>query len=184
VNVEAGVRWELSDSLMATLARFKADQKDLGTYAGINSKGQYYYTGVDVYSEGTELELIGQLGELSQLVLGITSLDLDDEDGRAIYKWIPRETVNLTYSTGLHAVPAVRLGVGAKYQSDIEKDGTLLAQSSYTTINLFAAWDINDAFDIQFNANNLTNEKYITSLYNVGYYSAPANYTIGVNYQF
>lgn len=184
VNYEVGVRWELTENLMATLARFKADQKDLGTYAGLNDKGQYYYAGVDVYSEGTELELIGSFTEYDQLVLGLTSLDLEGESGQDIYKWVPRETANITYSSQLPSFPAWRLGAGIRYQSDIQKDGTLLKQSSYTTINLFAAWDVTDAFDIQLNANNITDEKYLTSLYNVGYYSAPANFTIGANYKF
>ena len=169
---------------MATLARFKADQKDLGTYAGVNSRGQYYYTGVDVYSEGTELELVGQLTEYDQLVLGVTSLELEGEGGESIYKWIPRETINLAYSSNLPAYPAVRLGVAAKYQSDIAKDGTVLKQSSYTTINIFASWDVSDALDLQLNINNVTDEKYLTSLYNVGYYSAPANFTVSANYKF
>jgi outer membrane receptor for ferric coprogen and ferric-rhodotorulic acid len=184
VNYEAGIRWELSESFMATLARFKADQKDLGTYAGVNSRGQYYYTGVDVYSEGTELELVGQLTEYDQLVLGVTSLELEGEDGESIYKWVPRETINLAYSSNLPAYPAVRLGVAAKYQSDITKDGTVLKQSSYTTINIFASWDVSDALDLQLNINNVTDEKYLTSLYNVGYYSAPANFTVSANYKF
>ena len=184
VNYEAGVRWEITDSLMTTLAYFKADQKDLGTYAGLTDDGQYYYEGVDVYSEGTELEFVGQLTEHDQLVLGFTYLDLEGENGRSIYKWVPRKTVNLTYSTQLPNYPALRIGAGARYQSDIAKDNTALTQSSYTTINLFASWDITDALDLQLNANNITNEKYLTSLYNVGYYSAPANFTLGVNYKF
>lgn len=183
VNYEAGIRWEFTAHLMATLARFKADQKDLGTYAGENA-GRSYYQGVDVYSEGTEFELVGQITEFDQLVLGFVSLQLDDENGESIYKWVPRQTLTLQYSTQLSAYPQLRLGMGAKYQSDIAKDGTLLRQSSYTTINLFASWDISDSLDLQFNANNITNEKYLTSLYNVGYYSAPANYMLGVNYQF
>lgn len=184
VNYEVGVRWEITERLMVTLAHFKADQKDLGTYAGLTDDGQYYYEGVDVYSEGTELELIGQLSEYDQLVLGITSLELEGENGQTIYKWVPRETINLSYSSQLPFYTALRVGLGAKYQSDIAKDNTILTQASYTTVNIFASWNITDALDIQLNANNITDEKYLTSLYNVGYYSAPANFTLGVNYKF
>lgn len=184
VNYEVGARWEMTENLMLTLARFKADQKDLGTYAGLNDKGQYYYEGVDVYSEGTELELVGQITDYDQLVVGLTSLDLEGENGQSIYKWIPRETANITYSSQLPMFPELRLGAGIRYQSDIEKDGTQLKQSHYTIINLFASWDVADSLDIQLNVNNITDEKYLTSLYNVGYYSAPANFTIGANYKF
>jgi outer membrane receptor for ferric coprogen and ferric-rhodotorulic acid len=183
VNYESGVRWEITDRFIATLARFKADQQDLGTYAGEN-EGRSFYQGVDVYSEGTELELVGQLTEFDQLVLGYVSLQLDDENGEVIYKWVPRQTFNVSYSTRLSSLPQLRIGAGAKYQSKIEKDGTILRQSSYTIVNLFASWDVTDSLDVQLNANNITDEKYLTSLYNVGYYSAPANYTVGVNYKF
>ncbi|HTF95134.1 MAG TPA: TonB-dependent siderophore receptor [Cellvibrio sp.] len=183
-NYEVGIRQEISDNLIVTLAHFTADQKDLGTYAGITSNGTYFYEGVDVYSKGTELEFVGQITEYDQFVLGLTTLDLEGENHKAIYKWVPRETINLAYSSQLPAYPAVRLGVAAKYQSDISRDNTVLKQSSYTTVNLFAAWDVTDNFNMQLNVNNVTDEKYLTSLYNVGYYSAPANFTIGANYQF
>ncbi len=183
VNYEVGVKVEISDKLLATLARFKADQKSLATYAG-EFEGTSYYEGVDVYSEGTELELIGQLTEYDQLTLGFTALQLEGEDGHAIYKWIPRETINFTYSTQLSRYPQLRVGLGGKYQSSIAKDGTILRQQSFTTFNAFATWDVTDAIDLQLNVNNLTNEKYLTSLYNVGYYSAPTNYSVGINWQF
>lgn len=183
VNYEAGVRWEITPSVMATLARFKADQQDLGTYAGENA-GRSYYEGVDVYSEGSELEVVGQISELDQISLGFVSLQLDGEDGESLYRWVPRQTINLNYSRQLNNFPQLRVGVGAKYQSETEKDGANIRQSSYTTMNLFAAWDINDSLNVQFNANNVTDEKYLTSLYYVGYYSAPANYTLSANYSF
>ena len=34
------------------------------------------------------------------------------------------------------------------------------------------------------NADNLTDEKYITSLHNVGYYSAPAQYKLAMSIRF
>jgi outer-membrane receptor for ferric coprogen and ferric-rhodotorulic acid len=181
VNYEVGFKVELSPKLLATLARFKADQKSLATYAG-EFEGTSYYKGVDVYSEGTELELVGKLTDFDQLTFGFTSLQLEGEDGHALYKWVPRETVNATYSTQLSQFPQFRFGLGARYQSAIKKDGTILRQPSYTTLNAFASWNVTDAIDVQVNINNLTNEKYLTSLYNVGFYSAPTQYLIGIDW--
>lgn len=183
VNYELGFKFEISENLLATIAKFKADQKDLATYKG-EFEGTSYYEGVDVYAEGSELELVGQLTEYDQLTLGFTALQLEGENGHALYKWIPRETVNFTYSRQLADYPEVRLGLGGKYQSAIAKDNTILRQSSFIVYNAFASWEITDAVDLQFNANNITNEKYLTSLYNVGYYAAPANYSVSVNWDF
>ncbi len=50
--------------------------------------------------------------------------------------------------------------------------------------NAFARWDLNDRMQVKVNVNNLTDEKYITSLYSVGYYGAPANFEASFRYAF
>ena len=57
-------------------------------------------------------------------------------------------------------------------------------QDSYAVFNVFASWDATDRVWLRLNADNLTDEKYITSLYNIGYYSAPQEYSIAVGYRF
>jgi outer membrane receptor for ferric coprogen and ferric-rhodotorulic acid len=37
---------------------------------------------------------------------------------------------------------------------------------------------------VRVNANNLTDEKYITSPYQVGFYGAPSNYSVDVGFRF
>lgn len=58
-------------------------------------------------------------------------------------------------------------------------------QQAYGLLGLMASYDIDAQWQLQLNANNLTNENYLNSLYWAqAYYGAPANYSLSVSYQF
>lgn len=189
LNYEVGAKAELLDRrVLATVALFKAEQEDLATFAGMSDGGQYYYEGVDVSSKGIEVEVVGRLGEHVDLVLGYTSLQLEGAQGEDIYEWVPRHTANLSLSAQLPSFTAVAFGVNGRWQSDIAKldeyTNVIIRQDSYATLNAFARWQITDKLDMRANVRNITDEKYITSLYQVGFYAAPRNYEVGVGYRF
>jgi outer membrane receptor for ferric coprogen and ferric-rhodotorulic acid len=189
LNYEVGAKAELLDRrVLATVALFKAEQEDLATFAGMSDGGQYYYEGVDVSSKGIEVEVVGRLGEHVDLVLGYTSLQLEGAQGEDIYEWVPRHTANLSLSAQLPSFTAVAFGVNGRWQSDIAKldeyTNVIIRQDSYATLNAFARWQITDKLDVRANVRNITDEKYITSLYQVGFYAAPRNYEVGVGYRF
>lgn len=187
VNYEIGVKGDwLNKRLLTTLAVFTAEQKNLGTYAGVTSDFRYYYTGVDIDSKGIEAEVTGNIGELTSIVLGATKLKLEDQQGADTYIWVPRKTVNLSLSTKLPQYTRLAFGVNAKWQSEVANfDGAVtLRQKSYATVNLFAAWDVTEKAQLKLNFNNITNEKYLTSLYNVGYYAAPRTYSASLKLGF
>ena len=148
----------------------------------------YYYVGIDVESKGVELEAAGQLNEYVDLVVGFTALKLEDEQGAEIYTWVPRRTANMVLSSRIPGFDQLHLGLNGRWQSDIwTVDGTnggVVRQDSYATLNLFAGWDVTPNANIRVNANNITDEKYIGSLYQVGFYAAPANYTVTFGYKF
>lgn len=122
VNYEAGVKAEWQEGrLLTTLVLFSAEPEALGTFVGLNpATNNYYYTGVDIKSEGVEAEVSGQLGDYVELLVGAT----------------------------------------------------------------FARWDVTDSAYLLVNLNNLTDKKYLTSLYEVGYYAAPRNGSVTVGYRF
>jgi outer membrane receptor for ferric coprogen and ferric-rhodotorulic acid len=189
VNYEIGVKAEWLDRrLLTTVALFKAEQQGLSTFAGINGNGNYYYEGVDVESQGVELELVGRLNEYANLTFGFTALTLEDQQGDDIYDWVPRRTANLALSSRLPAFTAVTLGVNARWQSDIFTvdgyTGGTVTQGSYATVSAFGRWDITQQLTLRANANNLTDEKYIGSLYQVGFYGTPRNYALSLAYRF
>lgn len=189
LNYEIGAKAELLERrVLATVALFKAEQEDLATFAGMNEDQQYYYKGVDVKSQGIEVEVVGRLNENVDLVLGYTSLKLEGAQGEDIYEWVPRQTANLSLSARWPGFTALSLGINGRWQSDISKldeyTNVIIRQDSYATLNAFARWEVTDKLYVRANVRNITDEKYITSLYQIGFYAAPRNYEIGVGYKF
>lgn len=188
VNYEAGIKAGWRDGrLLTSLAVFSAKQENLATLAGVTDDLLWYYEGQDVDSKGIEFEATGKLNDHVDLVFGYTVLKLDGVDGNDSYPWAPRRTANLALSARLPSLPSVRLGVSGRWQSKTSNwdDGgvALIHQGAYGTINLFGEWSINDRLSLRANVNNLTNEKYLTSLYYVGYYAAPRNVMLSLNWK-
>lgn len=189
VNYELGLKGQwLDDRLLTTAALFRAEQRGLSTFAGIDANANYYYEGVDVDSEGIELEASGRLGEHARIVLGVTALRLEGPDGGDLYEWVPRRTVNLSLSSRLPRFPALSFGVNGRWQSDISKideyTNVRIRQNGYATLNLSGDWAVTPNAHVRANVFNVTDEKYIGSLYQVGFYGAPRNYALSVDYRF
>ncbi|MFT3763665.1 MAG: TonB-dependent siderophore receptor [Pseudoxanthomonas sp.] len=189
VNYEVGVKAGWMDGrLLTSLALFSAKQENLATLAGVTDDLIWYYEGQDVDSKGVEFEATGKLNDHVDLVFGYTALKLDGADGGDSYPWVPRRTANLALSARLPALPALRLGISGRWQSNTSNwdDGeiALIHQGAYATANLFGEWSVNDRLSLRANIDNVTDEKYLTSLYYVGYYGAPRNYTLSLNWKF
>ena len=122
------------------------------------------------------------------VVLGFTALELEGEDGADIYDWVPRRTLNLSLTSRIPALPAVTLGLNGRWQSDIATvdgyTGGAVRQGSYATANVFARWDVTPRTTVRANINNVGDEKYIGSLYQVGFYAPPRNYALSASWQF
>lgn len=190
VNYEIGAKasW-FDDRLVTTIAFFSAEQENLATLAGVTEDLQYWYEGIDVKSEGVELEVAGRINDFVSINAGFTTLSLDgEEDGGDVYPWVPRQSANLWLTSKFPGLTALELGLGGRWQADIENvdtaSGGAVRQDSYVTLDAFANWDINDKLWVRANIDNLTDEKYITSLYNIGYYSAPAQYRLTMGFRF
>lgn len=187
-NYELGVKADWLDKrLMTTLAVFRAEQSGLATGAGYNDMGQFYYEGVDVESKGVEFEATGKVGDYVDVVFGYTALKLTGQDGDDTYRWVPRRTANFMLSARLPGYTALSYGVGGRWQSDIsnvESSGFTVRQGSYAVVNGFVAWDFLPSATLRFNVNNIADEKYINTLRYSGYYGAPRNYTLSLNWRF
>jgi outer membrane receptor for ferric coprogen and ferric-rhodotorulic acid len=190
VNYEIGAKADwLDNRLITTIALFKAEQKNLATLAGVTEDLQYWYEGIDIESEGVELEVAGRLSDYIAATAGFTALSLDgDEDGSDVSPWIPRRTAKFTLSAKLPGYTAIQVGLGGRWQSETSyvdtASGSPVRQDSYAVLNAFASWNITDTFWLRANADNLTDEKYLTSLYNIGYYSTPLEYSVALGYRF
>ena len=184
-NFEVGVKTQLfDDTVLATVAVFSAEQENIAVYAGANAAGFAYYEGVTQNTEGFELEVSGQVAEKLNVNFAYTFLDIKDENGDATSAWEPENTVKFSADYALTQLPELAFGLGGKWQSAVENAAGTVKQDSYLLVNAFARWDVSETLSVQANINNLTDEKYITSLKNIGYYGAPVEASVGVTYSF
>ncbi|MET0335769.1 MAG: TonB-dependent receptor, partial [Rhizobacter sp.] len=123
VNTEVGVKAEWLDrKLLTTFAVFQAEQQGLAVIGGLIG-GFYWYEPKDVKSRGFELEVTGRLSADTKLTVGYTQLKLTGVDGAETSQWVPRRTMNLRADTRVPFLTGLRLGVGARWQSDVFRVG-------------------------------------------------------------
>jgi TonB-dependent siderophore receptor len=202
-NVEAGIKgsW-FGDRFYASAAIFRATQNDLADPARVDEATlQQLYRTIDARSEGIELDLGGQPLPGLNVTGGYTALRLrDPATDIAVRTYVPRHTarLNLTYTPP--ALPAITVGGAVQYQSEIERlqraavpasdtapasDAIYTRQGDYALVDLMARWTISPAVSLTANVRNLTNVKYISSLYwEQGFYGAPrtATATLGLKF--
>jgi len=189
-NYEVGAKADWLDKrLLTTIALFKAEQTGLGEFAGQDTEtGQSYYKGHDVTSKGVEIEINGRVSENTKVLLGATALSLENPDGAATDLWVPRRTINFSVDTKLPLETPVTVGLGGQWRSATSTTdsytGFDVRQDDYVVLNAFARWDATQHTQVKLNVNNLTDEKYITSLYSVGYYAEPLTVAASVRYAF
>jgi outer-membrane receptor for ferric coprogen and ferric-rhodotorulic acid len=184
VNAEIGVKAEwLNRSLLTTFAAFTAKQGGLATYAGLTTSGTYWYEPKDVKSRGFEFEATGRVGKDTRVTLGYTQLRLTGPDGNDIYEWVPRNTLNFRVDSRIPMLPALRLGAGGRWQSDVSKVGSA-KQESYLVVNAFAAYELGEAVTLRLNVNNLFDKKYVGGLAYGAIYGVPRNGLLSVDLRF
>ena len=121
-------------------------------------------------------------------MFGYTHLKMDGEEGTLTYNWVPRRTANLMLSARLPSYEAFSFGIGGRWQSAISNiesyTGQTVRQDSYAVVNAFAALDFLENATVRANVGNLTDEKYINTLYQIGYYGAPRHWSLSLEYRF
>lgn len=183
VNVETGVKAEwLGRRLLTTFAVFQAQERGLATYGGtVGSDQTSWYFPEDLKSKGIEAEVTGHVTADTNVSLGFTHLVLTGADGgHDINPWVPRNTAKARFNTRLAALPALRFGADARWQS-VVSNGT--HQGGYTVADAFAAWELTPKATVRLNVDNLLNKKYITGVEYGGFYAAPTNGTLSLEYK-
>lgn len=197
-NLELGLKAEVFDkALLATVALFKSRQDNLASFDRTvddpndpNDVPFSAYKGVDTRSHGVELELAGAITPGVKLTAGYTWLDVEDADGNATRTFIPRQLFRLAGSW--QALDALKLGASLSWQSGIHRDdvagnGTPVRtrQEAYALLDLMARYEFNKQWSATLNLDNVTNEKYLTSLYwSQSYYGAPRSASLSVDWKF
>jgi outer membrane receptor for ferric coprogen and ferric-rhodotorulic acid len=177
-SYELGLKAEVFERrLLASLSIFEARQDNYAEYAGFDvGSGLSIYEGVDVEATGFELEMAGQIGESWHLFAGYTDLTLETPDGAAARTFVPRETLKFGTRFRPAAVSDLEVGGTVKWQDEIYLDtaGGRIGQSGYAVLAAHVRYQVSRRFELALNVNNLTDEKYLTSLYwDQAFYAAP-----------
>jgi len=179
VNYEIGTKSTFFDGALNTsFALFKVEQTNALEKGGKLSNGRDYYISNDgITSKGYELEVSGEVMDNLQLSLGYTNLKIEDNNGNHAKTYVPEQTIKLATAYTLESLPKLKIGASANWQDKTFRDqgtategpnsGTTITstQKAYTLVNLMANYEINKNLSASLNINNVTDEKYLSSLY-------------------
>ncbi|RCU50066.1 TonB-dependent siderophore receptor [Corallincola holothuriorum] len=198
---EIGLKSEWFDGrLLASVAYFDIQQKNLAILDPSTENlppDQQRYIGADgISSNGFELDVAGEIYEGLNVSIGYTDFDIDGDEQVAAYT--PSRMFKFTAVYEVPFVEGLSTGMNMRWQDDISRsqgvvgddfanagDEIVTEQDAYAIVDLMARYNFNDDVSLSVNAYNVTDEKYLTSLYWAqGYYGAPANYSATLSWAF
>ncbi|GFM82188.1 ligand-gated channel protein [Pseudomonas cichorii] len=188
-SMEAGVKGRLFDErLTVTAAVFKTDQQNVAELTGEIVGGQYVYRGTNVKSRGIELGASGEVLTGLELAGGYNFVRIEDDDGEEARKYIPTHTLRGSLTYRLPGLPKAKVGTRLQWQSSTELDtNSNVSQEAYALVDLMASYDIDEHWSTSLNMNNVTDRKYLLSLYQSAgstNYGAPRNLTASVTWKY
>ncbi len=125
-----------------------------------------------------------------QANLGYTALSIDDPLGKAVRTYIPRQMLRLSATYRVPMLEQLKVGGNLTWQDDtyVIYNGTEIRQRAYALLNLMARYDISKKISATINLNNVTDQKYLNTLYwgswGQGYYGAPRNVSVALNWTY
>ena len=192
---EIGIKSSLfDDDFIATFTYFETSQENVAI-ADVNSKPgeQRYYGSQGVESSGFEADLAGELLPGLQTSIGFTSFDIDvaDEVDKNVADYTPDMLFKLAATYSVPRVEGLTVGINMRWQDDISREQGVVGegfpnagetivteQEAYALVDFMVRYQFTDDLSLTINAYNVTDEKYINSLYWAqGYYGAPVSYS-------
>ncbi|MDO7536387.1 TonB-dependent siderophore receptor [Acinetobacter pittii] len=191
-STELGIKGEFFDNQLNIGAAIYQTEEDNTAIALTNvfapDGSQAYRTESGTKSRGFEIEATGKLTDLWQVSTSFSrNLSKDSQDNR-LNTGVPNNTAKLfTTYTLPYLDEALTIGGGVRWQSEIYEKNAVSAtgrftQESYALVDLMARYKVNNNLMLNFNVNNLFNEKYHLATTN-SYYGAPTNFRVGVKYE-
>lgn len=198
-SYEVGLKKSFADNTLVSLALFRTEQsnlqefKEYGDGDGIDDTDYSddfdfsIYRGIDVESEGVELEITGNLSDTLGIQAGITHLSMEDPDGNEARTFIPRNSAKLLLTWDPSQLPDLKLGMSARWQDSTYYGpaGARIEQDSYAVLGAYASYRVTQDLSLALNLDNLTDEKYFSSVkYDQAWYAAPRSYNLSASWQF
>ncbi len=194
---EFGVKHSLNDGLASISAGvFSSSQSNFGVFVGRNDAGIALYEPAELDSQGFEIELAGEVADNLNLSAGFSSFEITDKDGEKARTFLPTKTLDISGSYALPAIEGLKIGAVLSWQNAIKTEGsytntdgqaatTTIKQDAYALLDLSAQYQATEALGFSVNVENVTDKKYLNSLYwTQAYYGAPRNISAGVRWDF
>lgn len=198
-TIEAGIKAELfADKLMINASLFDTEQSNIAVVDVANSTPNrtVHIAAPGIQSSGFELEVSGELGLGISANLGYTYTDIDvantidagNKEAELVKNYTPKQVFKVAAKYDVSAIEGLTFGMNLRWQDDIsrvQKESPLIVttQKAYALLNLMASYQLTENLDITFNVNNVLDKKYLNSLYWAqGYYGAPRNYALTLNW--
>ena len=184
VNYEAGIKAELlDDKVNLSLAVFRTEQDNVAAVAGMNAGTTFYKGEQGITSEGYEVEISGELLQGLQATAGYTFVDIRDAEDKHAVTYSPKHMLRASTTYRIPGLEQLKVGASMSWQ-DETRNG-IAEQDAYGLVNLMASYEIDRNWTVSANLNNLTDEKYLTSLYwSQAYYGAPRNASMTVSWNY
>ncbi|WP_332821061.1 TonB-dependent siderophore receptor, partial [Pseudomonas sp.] len=184
VNYEAGIKAELlDDKVNLSLAVFRTEQDNVAAVAGMNAGTTFYKGEEGITSEGYEVEVSGELLQGLQATAGYTFVDIRDAEDKHAVTYSPKHILRASTTYRIPGLEQLKVGASMSWQ-DETRNG-IAEQDAYGLVNLMASYEIDRNWTVSANLNNLTDEKYLSSLYwTQAYYGAPRNASMTVSWNY
>lgn len=196
---EIGIKTELfNDLMMVNVALFDTEQKNIAVADTENSTpdNTVHIAAPGIQSQGFELELSGEIGYGVSANLGYTYTDIDVSDtfnagnteAQLVKDYTPKQVFKLAAKYDAAFLEGLTFGMNMRWQDDISRvqkqtPYVVTEQSAYALVNFMASYEINSQLSLTANVNNVFDKKYLNSLYWAqGYYGAPRNYALSLNW--
>ena len=196
---EIGIKTELfNDLVMVNVALFDTEQKNIAVADTENSTpdNTVHIAAPGIQSQGFELELSGEIGYGVSANLGYTYTDIDVSDtfnagnteAQLVKDYTPKQVFKLAAKYDAAFLEGLTFGMNMRWQDDISRvqkqtPYVVTEQSAYALVNFMASYEINSQLSLTANVNNVFDKKYLNSLYWAqGYYGAPRNYALSLNW--
>jgi outer membrane receptor for ferric coprogen and ferric-rhodotorulic acid len=197
-SVEVGVKGEHLDGRLNTaLTLFETQQSNVATAAVDPDTGEAILLpdgtqasrAIDgTQTRGFELEISGEIQQGWNASLGWSRYQLEDEEGRAVRTFVPRTLIRGFTNWSPSSLQQLTLGGGVNWQSKSSTfvgtpdGGTTLEQSDVTLLSVMARYQVTPTISVQFNSDNLLDEKYfVLDEFDNTYFGTPVNYSLSVN---
>jgi outer membrane receptor for ferric coprogen and ferric-rhodotorulic acid len=191
---EIGIKTNLfEDKAIASFTYFDVQQTNLAiadpVTANLPPTDQRFIGSDGIRSHGFEFDMAGEVLTGLNTSIGITDFSISGNE--LVANYTPSTMIKLGAVYDLPNVAGLSIGMNVRWQDDISRNqGTVSAdfanagediitqQDAYAVADLLVKYEINKDISLNFNVFNLTDEKYLTSLYwTQSYYAAPRTFS-------